>query len=111
MGSLLLLVNETNVATSTAFRNAGKPRPVDRVILAAVYADVARLMLEHALRHPDFVDDAVFPEDTLGHTLMGLFHRIFPASSVKDLRLNLDGAVNVFASDLQAAVKIFQDIS
>jgi hypothetical protein len=110
MGSLLLLVNETNTATATAFRNAGKPRPIDRAVLATVYADVARIMLEHALRHPDFVDGAEFPDETLGSTLMALFDRLFPASSIRDVRLNFERSASGFACDLQAAVKIFQDI-
>ncbi|MFJ8675585.1 hypothetical protein [Streptomyces sp. NPDC093589] len=110
MGSLLLLVNETNAATAAAFRNAGKPRPMDRAVLSTVYADVARIMLEHALRHPDFVDGAEFPDETLGSTLMGLFDRLFPASSIQAQRLNFESSASHFASDLQAAVKIFQDI-
>ena len=61
MGSLLLLVNEKNAITATAFENAAKPRPVDRVVLSAVYADVARTMIEHALGLDEFVDDATSP--------------------------------------------------
>ncbi|MFE0377543.1 hypothetical protein ACFW1M_18585 [Streptomyces inhibens] len=110
MGSVLLLVNEANSATTTAFRNAGKPRPVDRVILSSVYADVARVMVEHALRHPDFVDGAVFPEESLGSTFMGLFHQLFPGASINDVRLRFERSASLFASDLHAAVKIFQDI-
>lgn len=110
MGSLLLLVNEQNSITATAFQNASKPRPIDRAVLSALYADVARIMIEHALRHPDFVDDAVFPEDTLGATLMALFQRLFPGSSVNDVRLRLEQSPSFFASDLQAAVRIFEEI-
>lgn len=110
MGSMLLLVNEANAATATAFRNAGRPRLIDRVILSTVYADVARIMIEHALRHPDFVDGAVFPDEALGNTLMGLFHRLFPNSSINDVRLKFERSAGQFASDLQAAVEIFQDI-
>jgi hypothetical protein len=110
MGSLLLLVNEKNTAVADAFRKASKPRPVDRAVLAAVYADVARVMVEHALRHDEFVDGAVFPDDSLGATLMSLFHRLFPGSSVKDVRLRFNHSPSHFATELQAAVKIFERV-
>ncbi|MFC9581461.1 hypothetical protein ACFVJ8_01165 [Streptomyces yangpuensis] len=108
MGSLLLLVNERNTVTTTAFRNAAKPRPVDRVVLSAVYADVARVMIEHGLNRDDFVDEGDFPEGTLGSTLLGLFDRLFPEQSITDVRLRRLQAPALFASDLQAAVRIFE---
>ncbi len=108
MGSLLLLVNERNTVTTTAFRNAARPRPVDRVVLSAVYADVARVMIEHALHSDDFVDEADFTEGSLGSTLMGLFDRLFPEQSITDVRLRRLQAPALFASDLQAAVRIFE---
>lgn len=108
MGSLLLLVNEQNTVTATAFQNAAKPRPVDKVVLSAVYADAARIMIEHALRHDDFGDDITFSDDTLGATLLSLFHQSFPGASITDVRLRLRQSPGLFASDLQAAVKIFE---
>ncbi|GIH78375.1 hypothetical protein [Planobispora longispora] len=110
MGSLLLLVNEQNTVTATAFQNAAKPRPVDRVVLSAVYADAARVMVEHALRHDDFRDGAAFLEDTLGSTLLSLFHQLFPGSSINDVRLRFNHSPSLFASELQAAVKIFGEV-
>ncbi|MFI5826196.1 hypothetical protein ACIA6C_02845 [Streptomyces sp. NPDC051578] len=108
MGSLLLLVNESNTVTTTAFRNAARPRPVDRVVLSAVYADVARVMIEHGLNSDDFADEADFPEGSLGSTLLGLFDRLFPEQSITDVRLRRLQAPALFASDLQAAVRIFE---
>jgi hypothetical protein len=110
MGSLLLLVNERSKVTTTAFANAARARPLDRVVLSSVYADLARTMIEHALRHPEFVDGAEFPEDTLGSTLMSLFITLFPGQSITDLRLRLDQSPSLFASDIQAAVKMFEDV-
>ncbi|RAY10808.1 hypothetical protein DPM19_33635 [Actinomadura craniellae] len=109
MGALLLLVNERNKPAATAFQNASAPRQVDRLVLSAVYGDVARVMIEHALRKDDFVDGHPFPEETLGATLMALFHRLFPGSSINDVRLRLEHSPALFTSDLQAAVKIFED--
>lgn len=108
MGALLLLVNERNTVTATAFENAGKPRPIDRVVLSAVYADAARIMVEHALGHEDFSEDSDYPEDSLGATLLSLFDQLFPGQSITDIRLRQRQSPSLFASDLQAAVKIFE---
>ncbi|MGC0340437.1 hypothetical protein [Streptomyces sp. SLBN-8D4] len=108
MGSLLLLVNERNTVTATAFENAGKPRPIDRVVLSAVYADAARIMIEHALANDDFSEDGDFPEGSLGATMMSLFDRLFPDQMITDIRLRQRQSPALFASDLQAAVKIFE---
>ena len=108
MGSLLLLINEQNAATATAFKSAAGPRPVDKIVLSAVYADVARIMIEHALRHDEFTDDSQFADDTLGSDLLMLFHALFPTSSINDLRLRLTQSPSLFASELQAAVRIFE---
>lgn len=108
MGALLLLVNERNTVTATAFRNAARPRPVDRVVLSAVHADAARTMVEHALAHDDFTEDADFPDGSLGVTLLALFDRLFPGQSITDVRLRHRHTPALFASDMQAAVKIFE---
>ncbi|MFE9306213.1 hypothetical protein ACFYM5_00695 [Streptomyces sp. NPDC006706] len=108
MGALLLLVNEQNGVTATAFQNAGKPRPVDRIVLSAVYADAARVMMEHALAHEDFTEDTDFPDGSLGATLLSLCDRLFPGQSITDIRLRQRQSPALFASDLQAAVKIFE---
>ncbi|MEU7056287.1 hypothetical protein [Streptomyces sp. NPDC046197] len=108
MGALLLLVNERNTVTATAFQNAAKPRPVDRIVLSAVYTDAARIMIEHALTHDDFTEDAEFPDGSLGATLLSLFDQLFPDQSITDVRLRQRQSPALFASDLQAAVKIFE---
>ncbi|WP_405930096.1 hypothetical protein [Streptomyces longwoodensis] len=108
MGSLLLLVNERNAVTTTAFQNAARPRPVDRIVLSAVYADAARVMIEHALSHEDFGEEADYPDGSLGATLLDLLEKLFPAQSITDLRLRQRQSPALFASDLQAAVKIFE---
>ncbi|XUL88395.1 hypothetical protein ACQ86D_18475 [Streptomyces galilaeus] len=108
MGSLLLLVNERNTVTTTAFENAGKPRPVDRIVLSAVYADAARIMIEHALSNDDFAEDSDFPEGSLGATMLSLFDQLFPGQTITDIRLRQRQSPALFGSDLQAAVKIFE---
>ncbi|WP_406462623.1 hypothetical protein OHB07_14100 [Streptomyces sp. NBC_00111] len=108
MGALLLLVNARNTVTSGAFENAGNPRPIDRVVLSAVYADTARILVEHALGHEDFTDDCDYSDDSLGSTLLSLFDQLFPDQSIVDIRLRQRQSPSLFASDLQAAVKIFE---
>ena len=110
MGGILLLVNEKNTAVATAFRNAAKPRPIDRVVLSAVFADVAHTMMEHALVNEEFVDGATFEEDSLGATLMSLFRQWFGDASITDARLRLQRSPGLFASDMQDAVKIFEGV-
>ncbi|MFE7773117.1 hypothetical protein ACFU5O_04300 [Streptomyces sp. NPDC057445] len=108
MGSLLLLVNERNTVTANAFERAGRPGPVDRIVLSAVYADAARIMIEHALGNDDFAEDADFPAGSLGATLLSLFDQLFPGQSITDIRLRQRQSPALFASDLQAAVKMFE---
>ncbi|MFG3657290.1 hypothetical protein [Streptomyces sp. NPDC047706] len=108
MGSLLLLVNERNAVTATAFQNAARPRPVDRIVLSAVYADAARVMVEHALAHEDFTEESDFPDGSLGATLLSLFDQLFTGQSIADIRLRQRQSPALFASDMQAAVKIFE---
>ncbi|MFD4727968.1 hypothetical protein ACFWNW_23095 [Streptomyces seoulensis] len=108
MGALLLLVNERNVATATAFRNAARPGPVDRIVLSAVYADAARIMLEYALAQDDFTEDSDYPDESLGATLLNLFEMLFPGQSITDVRLRRHQSPALFASDLQAAVHVFE---
>lgn len=108
MGSLLLLVNERNTVTATAFANAASPRPIDRVVLSAVYADAARVMVEHALADDDFAEDGDFPDGSLGATMVSLFDRLFPGQPITDIRLRRRQSPALFASDVQAAVKIFE---
>ncbi|WP_206660163.1 MULTISPECIES: hypothetical protein [unclassified Streptomyces] len=108
MGALLLLVNERNTVTSTAFQNAARPRPIDRIVLSAVYADAARVMVEHALGHDDFTEESDFPDGSLGATLLSLFDQLFPGQQIADIRLRQRQSPSLFASDLQAAVKIFE---
>ncbi|MFF5971751.1 hypothetical protein ACFY7C_09510 [Streptomyces sp. NPDC012769] len=108
MGSLLLLVNEQNKVTTAAFENAHKPRAVDQIVLSAVYADAARTMIEYALAHEDFTEESDYSDGSLGATLLSLFDQLFPGQSITDVRLRRLQSPALFASDLQAAVKIFE---
>ncbi|MEV0851765.1 hypothetical protein [Nocardia fluminea] len=110
MGSLLLLVNEKKTLIAEALQRAGSPRLQDKMALSMLYADVARTMVDHALRIGEFDDDANYLDETLGATLQELFGRLFPGRSITDVRLAAQESPNLFASQLQAAVKIFEGI-
>ncbi|WP_280250817.1 hypothetical protein [Nocardia abscessus] len=111
MGSLLLLVNEKKTVVTEALQRAGSPRVEDKIALSALYADVARTMVDHALRLSEFDDDSHYVDETLGATLQELFGRLFPGRSITDIRLAAQESPNLFASELQAAVKIFEGVA
>ncbi|MEU4707001.1 hypothetical protein AB0G00_11260 [Nocardia salmonicida] len=111
MGSLLLLVNEKKTLIAEALQRAGSPRLQDKMALSMLYADVARTMVDHALRISEFDDEATYLDETLGATLQELFGRLFPGRSITDVRLAAQESPNLFASQLQAAVKIFEGIA
>ncbi|MEU1550703.1 hypothetical protein [Nocardia sp. NPDC005745] len=111
MGSLLLLVNEKKTVVTEALQRASSPRIEDRIALSALYADVARTMVDHALRLSEFDDDSHYVDETLGATLQELFGRLFPGRSITDIRLAAQESPNLFASELQAAVKIFEGVA
>lgn len=111
MGSLLLLVNERQPVIAEALQRAGNPRPQDKIALAMLRVDVARTMVDHALHQPEFDDESEYPDETIGATLQELFERLFPGRSVTDIRLRAEQSPNVFASELQAAAKIFEGVA
>lgn len=107
MGALLLLVNQRNTAVADAFSRAAKPRPVDRMVLSAVYADVSRTLVDHALARDDFVDGVDYGDDTLGAVLLDIFGQMFGGRSIQDVRLRAKENRNHLATEVQAAVRIF----
>ncbi|KFU76958.1 hypothetical protein SAMN04489729_4597 [Amycolatopsis lurida] len=110
MGALLLLVNEKSTAAVKAFQNAATPRAIDRVILSAVYTDVARTLVEHALLSSDFDDENDFDDESLGATLQNLIGRLFPNTTIDQLRRRREQSPGLFSTEVQAAVKIFEDV-
>jgi hypothetical protein len=109
MGTLLLYLNERSKAVVQAFKNAASPGKSDRLVLSAVYADVARIMIESALNNPDFDDSATFEDESLGRTLQNLVWSVFPGRTIADLRQLRDHSPNQLATQIQAAVGVFQE--
>jgi hypothetical protein len=110
MGGMILLVNERNSAMVHAFQNAARPRAVDRAVLSAVYCDIARTMVEHGLRSEELTEGTSYPEGTLGATIISLVERLFPGASLVELKLRMDQSPAHFASELRAAVRVFEEI-
>ncbi|MEU7788659.1 hypothetical protein [Amycolatopsis sp. NPDC049159] len=107
MGALLLLVNERKQVLVDAMRNAAKPRPVDRVVLSSVHADVARTLIDYALQDQDFSLEADYGEESIGSTLQALVGRFFPGQTLAHLRRRREQSPTSFATELQHAVRIF----
>ena len=107
MGSILLLINSRNKVLAEAVARADNPRPVDRAVLSALYADVTRAMIEHALAQPEFDDGTEFPEESLGEILRSLCRRVFPGEPISELRLRHANSRNLMATDIQGGVGIF----
>ncbi|MEV5963762.1 hypothetical protein AB0L70_18480 [Kribbella sp. NPDC051952] len=110
MGGMILLVNERNSTMVRAFQNAARPRTVDKAVLSAVYCDVARTMAEHGLRSDELTEGTPYPEGTLGATVISLLDRLFPGISLVELRLRMEQSPAHFASELRAAVRLFEEV-
>ncbi|MGW4354065.1 hypothetical protein ACWELJ_18460 [Nocardia sp. NPDC004582] len=111
MGSLLLLVNERKRVIASALENAAKPRAQDQVALSMVYIDVARTMIEHALAQPDFEDSMTYPDDSLGATFQALFARLFPSTTISEIRTLAARSPSRLASDVQAAINNLEGLA
>lgn len=111
MGSILLLINSENKPLAQAVDRATDPRPVDRVALSAMYADVTRAMIEHALAQPDFDDETDYPDESLGQILRALCRRTFPGERISELRQRYENSPTMFATDIQGGMRIFEDAS
>ncbi|WP_227980734.1 hypothetical protein [Nocardia spumae] len=111
MGAILLLVNEKNAVMTEAVQRAKSPRVQDRLAMSALYGDLARSLVNHALRDSEFDDEIDYEDDTLGATLQELIGRLFPSRSIGDIRLLADSSPSRFDAELQAAVNLFGGVA
>lgn len=108
--SLRLYLNSAHSVVVTAFANAGIPRPEDRVVVRAVFADVARLMVEHALNQDDLRISATWDENSLGFALQNLLQRFFPhVDDLGAIRIDRIEHPSDFSSELFAKIRVFDD--
>lgn len=109
MGSILLLINSANKTLGQAVARADNPRPVDRVALSALFTDVTRAMIEHALAQPEFDDETEYPDESLGEVLRNLCRRMFPREPINELRMRHANSPTLLATDIQGSVGIFEE--
>ena len=107
--ALRLYLNSADSAVVTAFANAAAPRPEDQAIVRAVYADVARIMVEHALNQEELRTDADWADESLGFALHNLLRRFFPEgddlSAARERRIEHPPD---FSTELLGAIGVFR---
>jgi hypothetical protein len=108
--SLRLYLNSARSAVVAAFANAGSPRPEDRAVMRAIFADVARLMVEHALNQDDLRVAVEWDENSLGFALQNLLLRFFPHGDDLDAtRMHRIEHPSDFSTELFAKIRVFDD--
>jgi hypothetical protein len=108
--SLRLYLNSAKSAVVAAFANAGNPRPEDRMVLRAVFADVARVMTEHALNQDDLRGPMEWNEDSLGFALQNLLQRFFPhGDDLTARRTHRIEHPSDFSTELFAKIRVFDE--
>jgi hypothetical protein len=108
--SIRLYLNSSHSAVVAAFANAGTPRPEDKAITRAVFADVARLMVEHALNQEDLGGANDWDESSIGFALQNLLHRFFPhGEDISAVRSHRIDHPSDFSTELFAKLRIFDD--
>lgn len=110
LGSLLLLVNESNEPVARAFGNAGDPDQTDLAIISAAYADVAKSLIEHALCDDEFDLDSEYPDGSIGEMLQSLLQMRFADMPLSELRQRRNNSPRLFSADVQDAVRIFGEM-
>jgi hypothetical protein len=106
LGSILLLANERREVVVNALAAAGSPADADRRVLSALRTDVQRTLVEQALTHEDFADDADYPTGSLGALLAAVLRTTFPALGLEALRRERKSEPARFTSRLQDATDL-----
>lgn len=107
--SLRLYINRGQPTVVGAFSRAAAPNAEDVPVLRAVYADVARVMVEHALTQEGLRNGGEWESDSLGFALGRLLERYFPGA---DLGAILDQRIehpSAFSTELFARLRVFDD--
>jgi hypothetical protein len=106
--SLRLYLNSAHSVVVAAFANAGNPRPEDTMVTRAVFTDVARLMVEHALNQEDLRATTQWDENSLGFALQNLLQRFFPhGDDLSATRAHRIEHPSDFSTELFAKIGVF----
>jgi hypothetical protein len=106
--SLRLYINTRCHSVIQAFAEAAVPSPEGERILSAAEADVARLMVEHALAQDSVVGEESFEPGTLGFAFRNAVSLRFfgSAVTVRELRLTNPSG---FSAELYSNLRLFGD--
>jgi hypothetical protein len=107
--SIRLYLNASHSRVVSAFVNAGAPTPENQAVLRAVYADVARVMVEHALNQEALLERTEFDPDSLGFALGALLQRFFAGEDLNAARDQRIEHPADFGTELFAKLKVFDD--
>jgi hypothetical protein len=103
LGAMRLFVNERNEAAVDAVVDAVEPGSA--AVASAMRFDVARALVDGALRNEDFVQSPrEFEPDTVGRMLCELLERFWPGVDPATLAGRLAATPHRLESELQAAV-------
>lgn len=104
--ALRLLINESHPTVMRAVKSAPPRAPLDGAVFEVIQADVARVMLQHAVGM-DIDDDTEFAPGSLGEALRQLAARLFPGQAFAALGRLLTDHPNEFSTELQARLNLF----
>jgi len=106
--SLRLYLNTSATSIVSAFANAASPTDEQRAILRAAYADVARVMLEHAVNQEGLDSvEGEWESESLGYALRALLIRHFPGEDFSAVRLQRIEHPADFTTELLSKLRLF----
>ncbi len=110
LGSMTLLLNESNKSVCEAAERAASPQAVDEAVLSSMYYDVGRMMVERALEEDEVIDGAEFEPETYGHVLAGLVAVLFPNEKPPQVKRRSQSDPALFAAEIAARLQLMANI-
>ncbi|MEV5540074.1 hypothetical protein AB0L13_24780 [Saccharopolyspora shandongensis] len=106
-GGIRLYLNEADTELVTAATRASAPTPIQRRLLDTMYDDIARQLVEAALRPNwrDAVTDAADEPGSLAESLVILVSNLFQGESLDTVAARRDAEPTHFAAALQGALR------
>jgi hypothetical protein len=105
--AIRLYLNRADPVVVGAFARAAAPSPEDIPVLRAVYADVARVMVEHALNQDALRSGNEWNIDSLGFALERLLGRYFPNADLNAVLAQRIEHPSDFSTELFGQLQVF----
>jgi len=105
--AIRLYLNRADPVVVGAFARAAAPAPEDTAVLRAVRADVARVMIEHALNQDELRSDGEWEPESLGFALRRLLDRYFPHADLDAVLLQRVEHPGDFSTELFGRLGVF----